>query len=853
MPTTDPISSAIKDRTEPVPTNNNNNTAATIPNGTPSLDGLRRILDRSHGRPGDALPIALAYHRAGFTPLPIRLDGTKSPSGPEDWKPFQAGMEEQQVKELFENKRVGVAIIAGPASGNLVVLDVEYPDFFAALVEAVEAVKPGLIQGTLPIVKTPGKTADGGRHIYFRTARPHQNMKLAKLTPEEAENRTGDKGSVTAIETKATGGYVLAPGCPPAAHKTGRRYELMNGPTVEETPEISEEDYSLIVTVARNLSQTPIDVDDEEDQERHQHEAVLVNTDRPGDHYNWQDDAIAAWLALLTPLGYTEDHRDNGVLYLTRPGKQKGVSVSIGFCTSKRRGVLAYVFSTNCEPLQADRSYSLFEAFAAFHHGGNFPEAARVLAAKGFCSTEHHLTDRGNAMRVIERHGHDLHYCHPTKTWYVWNGVRWAEDDTAQVAWRIKETQAALYKTVAAELKATNVKTKKKQLAYKKKLLVHLLKWEDQRRVTACLDSLKSEPEIPILPAQLDTDHYLLNVKNGTINLRTGELRPHRREDLITKMAPVEHDPDAKAPLWWKFLARIMGDDEDRTIRQRHGDDCWMMVRYLRRVIGYSLTGDVSEQAIWFLYGTGENGKSTFLKTLIDMLGDYALQTVSDLLVQKKHEAHSTERVDLCGKRFAATIETDEGKKIAEALLKQMTGGDKLRGRKLFRDNIEFDPTHKIFLAANHKPVVTGTDHGFWRRINLVPFEVTITKEEKDKHLLDKLKAEWPGILASAVKGCKEWQKGGLQVPTKVTDTTKTYREEQDTLSGFISECCNVLPEARVRTNALHNAYAEWTGDKWTTQKQFAQRMRDKGFEVRASTGNASFCFGIGLPADAAS
>jgi putative DNA primase/helicase len=271
------------------------------------------------------------------------------------------------------------------------------------------------------------------------------------------------------------------------------------------------------------------------------------------------------------------------------------------------------------------------------------------------------------------------------------------------------------------------------------------------------------------------------------------------------------------------------------------------LMKYLQRAVGYGLTGCVSEQCLWFLYGSGSNGKSTFLSTLLGLLGDYALQAVSELLMLRKHDAHPTERADLFGKRFVATIETEEGKRMAEALMKQLTGSDHIRARKMHRDFFEFRPTHKIFLAANHKPMIRGTDHAVWRRIKLVPFNVTISEEEKDKELPDKLKAELPGILAWAVAGCLDWQRYGLEEPEEVTQATKDYQENQDIIGRFIEECCLENAAVKVKVSALFEAYGQWSGDKLTTPVAFNDCIRGKGFESHRGTGGNYFWHGIGL------
>jgi putative DNA primase/helicase len=446
-----------------------------------------------------------------------------------------------------------------------------------------------------------------------------------------------------------------------------------------------------------------------------------------------------------------------------------------------------------------------------------------------------HLTDLGNARRVVKRHGADLRYCGPWKTWLVWDGRRWMEDVTGETVRRVKETQGSLFNWCVERIKASgddpeNAAEKESV----KRLLNHALKWEDARAMARSLEQARSEPEIPILPGDLNRDGMLLNLLNGTLDLRSGKLLSHQRENLITKLAPVVYEPEARCPLWLKFLDRIMAGNRD-------------LIAYLQRVVGCGLTADASEQSLWFFHGAGANGKSTFLSTILAMLGDYGMQAVSDLLMMKNHESHPTERADLFGKRLVATIETEEGKRLAEALMKQLTGGDRMRARKMHQNFFEFDQTWKIILAANHKPVIHGTDHAAWRRIKMIPFTVTIPENEKDKALPTKLKAEQSGILTWAVQGCLDWQRSGLGEPDEVRQATAGYQAEQDTVQGFIDECCQIHPEAKVQSSALLKAYTAWSGDKLMTAPAFRKRMKDKGFQSTEGTGGRYFWRGLAL------
>ncbi len=434
-----------------------------------------------------------------------------------------------------------------------------------------------------------------------------------------------------------------------------------------------------------------------------------------------------------------------------------------------------------------------------------------------------HQTDRGHAERVIERHGRDLRYCAPMKTWFVWDQKRWAEDATNETTWRVKETQRGLFQWATAELrKLGEVGDDPEKQAAAAALMATVkdcLAWEAQRKIVATLDSMKSERGVPILPDRFDADAMLLNTLTGTLDLRTGELRPHRREDLITKIAPVAYDPDAACPLWESCLhAWMLG----RTA----------LINYLRRVAGYAATADVSEQCLWFFHGGGANGKSTYLNTLRGVLGDYAMQAVSELLLQKSLETHPTERADLLGRRMVATVETDDGRRLAESFTKQLTGGESLRARKMRQDFIEIPPTWKIFLAANYKPTIRGTDTGVWRRIKLVPWDATIPPERRDKQLDAKLRAEWPGILAWIVRGAREWLRDGLQEPQEVTEATDAYRAEQDALGEFLRECCTEASGVSVRASALHDAFEKWTGQS-VTRNAFASLMELKGYRTQ--------------------
>lgn len=429
-----------------------------------------------------------------------------------------------------------------------------------------------------------------------------------------------------------------------------------------------------------------------------------------------------------------------------------------------------------------------------------------------------HPKRRGSA------HGADLRYCYALNRWFVWDGPRWAAENAAgEVERRAKATVRAMYAEAAREEDPDR----------RRALARHALRSEARERVRALIDLARSE--VPVRTGELDRDPWLLNVGNGTLDLRTGELRPHRREDLITRLVPIEYDPAAQAPTWDAFLRRIMDGNES-------------LIRFLQRAVGYTLTGDTSEHALFLCYGTGANGKTVFLRTLLHLLGPYGKPVEPELLLTRRSDAHPTGIADLMGARLTVALETGEGRRLNEPLVKWLTGGDKLKARFMRQDFFEFEPTHKLWLATNHKPVIRGTDHAIWRRLKLIPFAVTIPEEEQDPHLVDKLRGELPGILAWAVEGCLEWQRQGLGVPDEVRRATEAYRAEMDVIAGFLADCCVVAPTAKAAGKDLYQAYVAWceeNGERPEPQRAFGMRLAERGFQRYRA--NGIWWRGIGL------
>jgi DNA primase catalytic core len=442
-------------------------------------------------------------------------------------------------------------------------------------------------------------------------------------------------------------------------------------------------------------------------------------------------------------------------------------------------------------------------------------------------SDDVHETDLGNAKRFVLRHGENLRYCLTKGAWLVWDGIRWKPDSTGEVDRLAKATVLSVY----GEANGTKDRTKRQALAK------HAARSEGEGRIRAMISLAETEPGIPVESNELDADPWLFNCNNGTLDLRTGELRPHRREDLITKLAPVDYDPNAKCPKCDAFLDRIMGGNAK-------------LVRFIQKAVGYALTGDTREQCFFILYGTGANGKSTFIETVRSMLGDYARQTDFRTFTPHRGESPRNDIARLAGARFVSAVEAESGQPLAEALVKQVTGGDTVTARFLYGEFFEFTLVLKFFLAVNHKPRIGGTDNAIWRRVKMIPFDVTIPEEEQDKTLKEKLKQELPGILRWAVEGCLAWQREeGLGDPEEVRRATGAYKEEMDPLAGFIADKCGISGDSEATAGELYEEYSAWcdrNGETPLGKREFGVKLRERGLKADRSKGQRVWV-GIGL------
>lgn len=433
------------------------------------------------------------------------------------------------------------------------------------------------------------------------------------------------------------------------------------------------------------------------------------------------------------------------------------------------------------------------------------------------------MTDTGNAQRLFDKYGEIIRYSYNRKRWYYWDGKSWRLDDVGEIK--------RLGDIICEDLKKSAFREQDE------KSQSDMLKWAHKTASSRGKEAMIKECQhidgIPASPDDFDSYLDCLNVQNGIVNLRTGELVPHDSKFMLSKICHCAYDNSGKKPeRWLSFLHDITAGDKE-------------MMEYIQRCVGYSLTGSTGEQCAYFLYGIGNNGKSTFLDTISDMLGGYSSNAQPETIMMRKWGDTSTlsDIARLKSARFVTCEEPTEGVRLNEGLLKQLTGGSKITCRFLYGDEFEYTPEFKIWTATNHKPVVRGTDIGIWRRIKLIPFEVNIPKEKVDKNLKYKLRQEFPQILAWAVEGAVKWYKTGLQEPDRVKVATKEYKKEMDLVASFLEQCVVIEYDAgeRIMAADLFNVYKSWARQnneyEMTSKKFFMEATKKLPEKGRSAKG----------------
>jgi putative DNA primase/helicase len=395
-------------------------------------------------------------------------------------------------------------------------------------------------------------------------------------------------------------------------------------------------------------------------------------------------------------------------------------------------------------------------------------------------------------------YGKDLRYTAVMGRWRIWNGTIWKTDDTRRVLDLVREVCRKEAASCKDERLGRHVSSTRTVMA------VERLAQADRRHAATV--------------EQWDADPWILNTPSGVIDLKTGMIRPALREDYCTKTTAVA--PSGNFPLWPTFLGRITNSNRE-------------LQSYLQRIVGYALTGITSEHAMWFAYGTGANGKSVFLNTISGVMGDYSRVAPVETFTDTKNQSHPTDVAGLQGARFVSAIETEEGRRWAESKVKALTGGDRITARFMRQDFFEYKPQFKLFVAGNHKPGLRAPDEAMRRRLNLLPFDVTIPAEERDPELEQKLKAEWSGILRWAIEGCLAWQRDGLNSPEIVNRATSDYFVEEDSLARWLEDRTERRDGAWESASDLFSDWKNWAesaGEFVGTQKRFSVNLTTRGY-----------------------
>lgn len=808
----------------------------------------------------------------GLSVLPPKQDGSKSPAtimveGKPTWEPFQrTPASAEMVGRWYEaERRTGIGLVCGKVSKDLELFEFDDATAYRQFKELADATGFGPLVVRIEagyLECTPG----GGYHWLYYCEEVRGSTKLAKRykTPDECTEKdlkaiadAAAHGNVhrpvqTLIETKGEGGYVVIAPSYGDVHPSKKAYSRLHG-SLESIASITPEERDELWTLARTMDQVGVRP------EPTRLPKVKV-ADDDGGLTPWDDfNARATWEEVLEPHSWRKIYVDDGEGYWCRPGKERGISATTNH--GGHNCLIVFTSSTVLIPWPEKKGYDLIGAYVALNHDGDFKAAAIDLRAKGYGTPTRlpraektrailpanerteangnggggggidieispprfNLTDLGNAERLVASHGQDIRYCHPWAKWIVWDGRRWGVDRIAQARQRARQTVRAIYLEAAAEFDP----------AEREKVGKHAVTSEKKERIAAMLHVAEAEDGIPVLPEQMNPDPWLFNARNGTIDLRTGELRPHERGDAITLLCDLDYDPYADCPLWLATLDRFLHRDDPKEKEE--------LIGFLQRLCGYAMVGLIRDHILPIAYGSGSNGKSTILGTLLDVFGpDYGMKAPPALLMAKKADGHPTELAALFGKRLVVAIETAEGGRLDEVRIKELTGGDSVSARRMREDFWEFKPTHTLMMATNHKPVVRGTDLAIWRRLKLIPFTVTMDEKDADVSMPEKLRNELPGILSWCVRGCVSWQVRGLDSPEEVTKATNIYKTEQDVLGAFLSECTLKSDKCNVAAKELYERYELWAthgNERVITKTAFGLTLNELGFQKYTSNG----------------
>ena len=784
------------------------------------------------------LTTALAWQQAGASVIPVKPDGKKRPAI--RWKEFQQRRPSaHEVETWFSDGLNGIGLVCGSVSGGLELLELEGRALKADMLTRLAQAFADHDKADLWARITTGymeASPSGGVHIIFRVTGPALgNTKLAMAADGQV-----------AIETRGEGGYTIVAPTPGTCHPSGRGWVAITG-TPDTVATITADERDAIHAIAATCDQMP-----------HTPTPAVARAlpapptpgegGRPGDAFN----ATASWDDILTPAGWQRVRRDGQGWDWVRPGKKAadGISATTGTATD---GVdRLYVFTTSTD-FDTERPYDKFSAWSVLNTGGDMSEAARQLAAQGYGDQPtieppppitfngatitprtptdpapatdgsaalapvvdidqardrrqaigRNFTDRDNADLLTARHRDRLRFVPSRHTWMAWDGTRWAiADDSAPAI------QAAIDTLDAITIPTDDNKA--------------FTAWQrsyGRARLEAMTALASTMPALRVDADRLDADGMALNTPAGLVNLADGTIRPGTPDDLCTRTTTVAPDDLCPTPRWDKFLDDTFQGDRE-------------LIGFVQRLAGYSSMGVVSHHILPFLHGAGGNGKSVMLDVLVGLLGDYATTAPANFLMTGRSDESAIAR--LSGQRLVVCSEIDQGARFDEAKVKLITGGDKLTARFLYGQFFTFTPSHHLWLMGNHQPRVEAGGESFWRRLRLVPFNVTVPKPQRIERLAQIMAdEEAPGILAWIIQGAVDAYRDGLAEPAAIMAATAEYESEEDALGRFFADRCTTSTSdlTKVRTSELRQAYESWcrdAGEAPMSSKALTRELRSR-------------------------
>jgi len=629
------------------------------------------------------------------------------------------------------------------------------------------------------------QTPSGGYHLYYHTTNVEELKETKRLTKYN--------GWDVDILTR---GYAVIP-----PSKYGKKeYKIVKNTEIQEITSIEEK----LQPLKKLKLQREVDVEQFKDQ-INLREIISQYT-----HVNKQGFAKCPFHADTNPSLHIYD---------------KGHSNQHWYCFGCQTGGDAITFIEKIENCEFKEAIEILSKKTGIETP--YTEKVNMVGGSAVVDRKYLYTDYENARRLVGMWQDDIRYCYTQRQWYIWNGKIWKRDEDGEIYQLAKKTIRAEY------LKAAEIDEPEK----KQEVLKKIISCENQSKLKAMVESAENEPEILIDYNVFDQHKDLVCVKNGVLNLRSGEILPFEKEYYITRQIDVVYNPVAKCPRFEAFLDEIMAGNEN-------------LKRFLQRYFGYSLTGHTSEQVFCLFYGTGANGKGTLVDTIMSILGDYAGTARRETILETRSDNTNTaDLADLKGKRFVVVDETKQGAVLDVGVVKQITGQNTIKCRFLYRDFFEYVPEFKLVVVTNHEPEVKGVDHAIWRRILKVPFDVQIPRERWDLKLREKLLAEKEGIFRWMVEGAVDWYLNGLDVPPEVRESTEEYREDSDILGDFIKTCLILDKRSELPVKELYEIYTAWCESRneyRLSKKGFVSNLTDRGIKNRR-TRNTRLKVGVDL------